>query len=142
MRAETGSLLVHVEGTRQTEAGQKTGKISSLWIDVALERGMPIVPVAFRGGLGGGHRHDVPPRRQVHHVGRPILPAELAAIPYARRRTFVSDAIDALGTPEAAPDAAALDPRAALGEALADFLATTQADAGWLAKAKAVVRRP
>ncbi|MFZ5481919.1 MAG: beta-ketoacyl synthase N-terminal-like domain-containing protein [Myxococcota bacterium] len=118
-RAEKGSLLVHVEGTRVTEPGQKLGKISSLWVDLAVEKGLPIVPVAFRGGVtGGGVRHDVPPAPQDHHVGRPLLPDALAALPYAERRKAVADAVDALGVPERAATGPALDPRAALGEAL------------------------
>jgi 3-hydroxymyristoyl/3-hydroxydecanoyl-(acyl carrier protein) dehydratase/1-acyl-sn-glycerol-3-phosphate acyltransferase len=118
-RAEKGSLLVHVEGTRVTEPGQPIGKISSLWVDLAVEKGLPVVPVAFRGGVtGGGARHDVPPAPQDHVVGRPILPDALAALPYADRRKAVADAIDALGVPESAATGPVLDARAALGEAL------------------------
>ena len=50
------SLLVHVEGSRQVQPGQRVDKISSLWVDVALEARVPIVPVAFRGGqIGRAH---------------------------------------------------------------------------------------
>lgn len=93
------SLLVHVEGTRQIVPGQPVDKISSLWVDIALERGMPVVPVAFRGGVDGVSRHDVPAAAQTHHVGAPILPETLAAIPYADRRRVIADAINALGVP-------------------------------------------
>ncbi|MDP2312429.1 MAG: hypothetical protein Q8P41_05950 [Pseudomonadota bacterium] len=93
------SLLVHVEGTRQVTPGQPVDKISSLWVDIALERGLPIVPVAFRGGVDGVSRHDVPAAAQVHHVGAPILPETLATIPYADRRRVIADAINALGVP-------------------------------------------
>jgi 3-hydroxymyristoyl/3-hydroxydecanoyl-(acyl carrier protein) dehydratase len=96
------SLLVHVEGTRQVSPGQPVERISSLWVDIALERGLPIVPVAFRGGLDGVGRHDVPAAAQVHHVGAPILPEALAARPYAERRLVVTDALNVLGMPEAA----------------------------------------
>jgi len=96
------SLLVHVEGTRQIVPGQPVDKISSLWVDIALERGMPIVPVAFRGGVDGVNRHDVPAAPQAHHVGAPILPEALAAVPYAERRRVLADAINALGVPAAA----------------------------------------
>jgi hypothetical protein len=65
----------------------------------ARERGMPIVPVAFRGGVDGVSRHDVPAAAQVHHIGRPILPETLAALPYADRRRAIADAINALGVP-------------------------------------------
>ncbi|MFN7142737.1 MAG: lysophospholipid acyltransferase family protein, partial [Myxococcota bacterium] len=102
------SLLVHVEGTRQVVPGAPVEKISSLWIDVALERGMPIVPVAFRGGLDGVGRHDVPAAAQAHHVGAPLLPETLAAAPYAERRRLVADAINGLGVP--APVAPRVEP--------------------------------
>jgi 1-acyl-sn-glycerol-3-phosphate acyltransferase len=132
VRAEEGSLLVHVEGTRQTVPGQPVEKLSSLWMDIAIERDMPIVPVAFRGGLAGGHKHDIPPRPQVHHVGRPILPTELAAMPYAERRRAVATAIDGLGVPETASDEAPREPREALREALAGFVKATDADPAWM----------
>ncbi len=89
------SLLVHVEGTRQTQSGQAITAISSLWVDVAIERGIPIVPVAFRGGVNG-ERTDLPVGPQDHHVGSAILPALLNALPYAERRKAVIDAINAL----------------------------------------------
>ncbi|MDP2307584.1 MAG: beta-ketoacyl synthase N-terminal-like domain-containing protein [Pseudomonadota bacterium] len=113
------SLLVHVEGTRQITPGQPVDKISSLWVDIALERGLPIVPVAFRGGLDGVSRHDVPAAAQVHHIGAPILPETLAAIPYADRRRVIADAINALGVPATiAPLTMPLGPGAGIRAAL------------------------
>jgi 3-oxoacyl-(acyl-carrier-protein) synthase/3-hydroxymyristoyl/3-hydroxydecanoyl-(acyl carrier protein) dehydratase/1-acyl-sn-glycerol-3-phosphate acyltransferase len=112
-------LLVHVEGTRQTEPGQPIEKMSSVWVDVALERRLPIVPVAFRGGLtGAGARHEVPPVPQVHHVGAPIAPEALEAMPYRDRRAAVAAAIDALGTPEAFAEGTVREPARAFREAL------------------------
>jgi hypothetical protein len=100
-RCRTHSLLVHVEGTRVTEPGQPVQKMSSLWVDLAIERGIPIVPVAFRGGVNG-ERVDLPVAPQVHHIGAAILPDALAALPYAQRRKHAMGAINALGVPEAA----------------------------------------
>ncbi|MES2643266.1 MAG: beta-ketoacyl synthase N-terminal-like domain-containing protein [Myxococcota bacterium] len=113
------SLLVHVEGTRQITPGQPVDKISSLWVDIALERGLPIVPVAFRGGVDGVSRHDVPAAPQVHHIGAPILPEALAAIPYADRRRVVADAINTLGVPATiAPVTTPIAPGAGIRAAL------------------------
>ncbi len=89
------SLLVHVEGTRQTRAGQPVEKVASIWVDYAIARGMHIVPVAFRGGVAG-EKTDVPVAPQSHHVGAPIAPATLAAMPLAARRQAIADAINAL----------------------------------------------
>ncbi len=102
-RCRSHSLLVHVEGTRVTEPGQAVQKMSSLWVDVAIERGIPIVPVAFRGGVNGA-RVDLPIAPQIHHIGAAILPEALAKLPYAERRRHVMAAINALGVPEAAPE--------------------------------------
>lgn len=96
------SLLVHVEGTRQVRVGQPITKVSSIWTDLAIERGWPVVPVAFRGGVNG-ERTDVPVSPQTHIVGRPITAETLKALPYAERRQRIAEAIDALGHDQAAP---------------------------------------
>jgi 3-oxoacyl-(acyl-carrier-protein) synthase/3-hydroxymyristoyl/3-hydroxydecanoyl-(acyl carrier protein) dehydratase/1-acyl-sn-glycerol-3-phosphate acyltransferase len=144
-------LLVHVEGTRQTEPDQAIEKMSSVWVDVALERRLPIVPVAFRGGLtGAGARHEVPPVPQVHHVGAPIGPETLEALPYAERRLAVAAAIDALGRPEAFAEGAVREPARAFREALRTWSPEVLAMAerpptagplrGWLEMLAALVR--
>lgn len=121
-RAMDRPLLVHVEGTRQTEPAQRIAQVSSTWMDLALERGLPIVPVAFRGGASGsGTRHEVPPGLQTHHVGSPILPEDLAALPYAERRRVVAEAIDALGVPEALADGDVLQPGPAIARAIQNW---------------------
>ncbi len=123
------SLLVHVEGTRQVVPGRPVDRISSLWVDIALERGLPIVPVAFRGGLDGVGRHDVPAAAQVHHIGAPILPEALAARPYAERRLVVTDAINALGVPApVAPRTPPIAPGAGIGAALKGRLTGQRGD--------------
>jgi 1-acyl-sn-glycerol-3-phosphate acyltransferase len=96
------SLLVHVEGTRQTRSGAPVEKVSSIWADLAIERGWPVVPVAFRGGVAG-ERTDLPTGPQTHIVGAPIPAEQLASLPYADRRRLVADAINALGADLTAP---------------------------------------
>ncbi len=100
-RLKSHSLLVHVDGTRVTDPGQPVTKMSSLWVDLAVERGLSIVPVAFRGGVCGA-RVDLPVARQTHWIGAPIAPSALAAMPYAERRKFVMVQINSLGLPESA----------------------------------------
>jgi len=119
------SLLVHVEGTRQTTSGAPVEKISSLWADVAIERGLPIVPVAFRGGLpkAGGAKVDLPVTAQRVTVGPAISPTDLAALPYADRRKAIAQAINALDPQPLAPSAAPapwndLEPTRGIGAAV------------------------
>lgn len=96
------SLLVHVEGTRSREAGQPVTKLSSVFLDVAVEKGIPIVPIRFVGGL--------PPQRseegldfpygngkQDFFLGTPISADELKNMPYGQRPRFVMGKINSLG---------------------------------------------
>jgi 3-hydroxymyristoyl/3-hydroxydecanoyl-(acyl carrier protein) dehydratase/1-acyl-sn-glycerol-3-phosphate acyltransferase len=126
------SLLVHVEGTRQERSGQPVERISSLWIDL----GVPIVPVAFRGGADGRKR-DVPPGRQDVHIGPVLMPAELAALPYAARAKAVREAINALPSRAAVVEQPEAAPREAIDRAVGPALA--DADAGWVARWRAWV---
>jgi 1-acyl-sn-glycerol-3-phosphate acyltransferase len=109
------SLLVHVEGTRQVQPGAAIEKISSMWVDLCMDRQIPIVPVAFRGGIVDA-KTDVPVggARQSVHIGPAILPETLAALPYAERRRLIAQQIDCLGQP-----AMAAQPQALLVERMA-----------------------
>ena len=50
--ATTGrSVMVHIEGTRSLECRTPVQKMSGAFIDMALQVGVPIVPVRFVGGL-------------------------------------------------------------------------------------------
>ena len=93
---------VAVGHAEQIASGQPVVKMSSAFIDMALAVGAPIVPVRFVGGLptsdltariefpiGFGH--------QDYWIGRPILPDELAALPYKDRKTTVLAALNGLG---------------------------------------------
>ncbi len=134
------SLLAHVEGTRQLRTGAPIEKVSSLWTDLALERGCAIVPVAFRGGVNGA-RTDIPIGPQVHVIGAPILAATLAALPYAERRQRVATAIDELGTDVSTPEG---EPRlveapgAELLRVIEASGALAAADAAWAARVRAI----
>jgi hypothetical protein len=99
--ARGASIMVHASGTRQVRAGQRVEKVTSMLLDMAAELGMPIVPVHFAGGLPVeplDHKLEVPygHAAQDYIFGAPIMPEELAALPYAQRRQRVLTAINAL----------------------------------------------
>lgn len=102
------SMMVHVDGTRQLSSTQRVGTVTSTLIDTAVESELPIVPLYFAGGLPEQpvrQRLDFPYRHtgQDYIFGPPIQPDELAALPYARRRTRVVDAINALAPSSDSP---------------------------------------
>jgi 1-acyl-sn-glycerol-3-phosphate acyltransferase len=96
------SLLVHVDGTRAVQAGQRIEKVSSVLIDLAIRHRIPIIPVRFSGGLPIeplDQRLEFPigMGKQDYHVGAAIEPAELESLPYAERARRVVAAINDLG---------------------------------------------
>ncbi|HEY0225641.1 MAG TPA: hypothetical protein VGC05_04425, partial [Mycobacterium sp.] len=93
--------LVHADGTRSLHSGQRVERLTSTLLDMAIDVSLPIVPVYFAGGLPEeplDRKLEVPYRHaaQDYIFGRPIMPEELAAWPYAHRRRHVIDAINAL----------------------------------------------
>ncbi len=105
------SVFLHVEGRLGLSCRNPVEVLSSVFIDMALESEIPIVPVRFVGGLPVEQMKatvDFPVGygRQDYYVGRPILPEELEALSYAKRRKFVINAINGLGPPndEEAPN--------------------------------------
>ena len=101
-RPEGQSVMIHVEGTRQTAGGKRVEKMSGVFVDLALTLGAPIVPVRFSRGLP---REEAESRlefpvglgRQDYDLGTPILPEELAKLPYKERTERVMQAINATG---------------------------------------------
>ena len=51
LAAGTRSFLVHAQGTRSQSAPDPVTKLSSVFLDLAVETDTPIVPVRFLGGL-------------------------------------------------------------------------------------------
>jgi len=94
--------MVHAPGTRAVRAGEPVERISSLFLDLAIELSLPIVPVYFDNGLSveplesGKLEFPVGQTGQTYRFGRPILPEELGALEYAKRRSHVLDGINAL----------------------------------------------
>ncbi|MBX3271843.1 MAG: 3-hydroxyacyl-[acyl-carrier-protein] dehydratase FabA [Sandaracinaceae bacterium] len=102
--AHAKSLMVHVEGTRALGARQPVEKMSGVFCDLAIEAGVPVVPVRFSGGLpvepaAARLEYPVGMGRQDYWIGRPISPSELAALPYKARTERVVAAIEGLGPP-------------------------------------------
>ncbi|MFK8004209.1 MAG: 3-hydroxyacyl-[acyl-carrier-protein] dehydratase FabA, partial [Polyangiales bacterium] len=98
MAASQRSLLVHVEGTRQLSARQPMGKMSGVFVDLALGGNLPIVPVSFSGGLPVrplNERIEFPIGlgQQTFSLGTPLLPDELRGLPYKERTERVLAAI-------------------------------------------------
>lgn len=118
------SVMVHIEGTRSLECRTPVQKMSSAFIDMALKTNSPIVPVRFSNALPIeplDERIEFPVGlgRQDIHFGRPLLPEELAALPFKERKAVVIEAINGLGPSfdEEAPSPA----NPGLEQAVADF---------------------
>jgi len=104
MLEEGVSLLVHAEGTRALQCRKPVAKISSVFIDLAIELRLPIVPVRFAGGLPVEplkQKIDFPYHygTQSVHLGKPLLPEELLPLPYAKRKEKVLAALNTTGAP-------------------------------------------
>jgi hypothetical protein len=104
------STMVHADGTRHVRSGQRVERLTSTLLDMAIDVSLPIVPVYFAGGLPEepvAQKLEVPycQAAQDYIFGRPIMPEELTALPYAHRRRRVMDAINALAPFSDAPHA-------------------------------------
>lgn len=102
---EKASLYVAVEGQRALRADHQVTQLSSVFLDLAIEKDLPIVPVKFVGGLPAVEMErclDLPHRMagQDYYFGAALWPEELAELPYAERRRRILGRINGLG-PEA-----------------------------------------
>jgi 3-hydroxymyristoyl/3-hydroxydecanoyl-(acyl carrier protein) dehydratase len=100
------SVFLHTEGRLGLTCRNPVKILSSVFIDMALESDLPIVPVRFKGGLPVGKLGktiDFPVGygKQDYYIGTPILPETLKALNYADRRKMVISAINNLGGPNA-----------------------------------------
>jgi 1-acyl-sn-glycerol-3-phosphate acyltransferase len=96
------AFFVHPEGTRSQSCREPMMKISSLFLDLALELELPIVPVRFAGGLpvepvSGKLEFPIGHCHQDYIIGAPISPDELRQLAYAERGRVVLEAMNALG---------------------------------------------
>jgi hypothetical protein len=96
------SVFLHTEGRLGLTCKNPVKRLSSVFIDMALESDLPIVPVRFKGGLPVEKLENtldfpVGYGKQDYYIGTPILPETLKALNYADRRKMVINAINNLG---------------------------------------------
>ena len=96
------SVFLHPEGKLGLSCRHPVRTLSSVFIDLALDMDLPIVPVKFAGGLPIEEMTSVRDfpigyGRQDYYIGTPILPENLTQLPYADRRNSVIRAINDLG---------------------------------------------
>ncbi len=118
------SLHLAVEGARERAARHRLKDLSAVWVDLALELGLPLVPVRFLGGLpleDPGHAQDLPVGfgAQSIHFGAPLGPDELAGLPPRERVPRVLEALNRLGDPQ---DEVPSPPDPSFGSALGQWL--------------------
>ncbi len=108
-------LLVHAAGSRMLSCRDPMRIMSTAFIDLAISRGYPVVPLKFRGGLPVESLENfldfpVGYGGQDYMIGRSIAPDVLAAIPAADRRQWMLDRINNLGGSVATEQEHAPDP--------------------------------
>ena len=96
------SVFVHVEGELGLSCRHPVKRLSTVFLDLAQKLSVPIVPVRLAGGLPVGVMEeplDFPLgfAAQDYHLGRPVLPGQLAGLPLAQRRDLVLDALNGTG---------------------------------------------
>lgn len=96
------ALMVHVEGTRALSARHPVKIMSSIFIDMAQNLNVPLIPVRFVGALPVepvAQRLEFPVGmgRQDIWIGRPIQPETLARMPLGERKAHVLAALNQLG---------------------------------------------
>ena len=96
------SVFLHVEGKLGLTCREPVRILSSVFIDLALDMNLPIIPVRFARGLPADRLNsalDFPVGygKQDYYVGRPVFPEDLRLSSYAERRKTVMNAINQLG---------------------------------------------
>ncbi len=96
------SVFVHVEGELGLGCRCRVRRLSTVFLDLAQELSVPIVPVRLAGGLPVAPLDapiDFPVGygKQAYHLGRPVLPEQLEGKPLARRRDLVLAALNGTG---------------------------------------------
>ena len=96
------SLMVHVEGTRLLSCRQPVTNLSAVFIDLALELNLPIIPVKFVGGLPvepAAQRLEFPLgyTYQDYHLGKAIYPETLKSLRNLERKRLILSKLNQLG---------------------------------------------
>lgn len=97
----SGQWALHIvaEGRRELQAGYRLQQVSWLWLDLALQHQMPLVPVRFSGALPAKELEvgqDFPYQFGSEQVsfGQPLYPDELAKMSGEQRRRCVLEALN------------------------------------------------
>ncbi len=120
------ALHLHVEGEQARRAAQPVARMTSAIIDLALETGLPILPVKFSGGLPRATVEEIVSLpvaygRQDYTLGAPLFPDDLARLPRPRAAELVVNAINAV--PPLAADEQPLAGPPARADAIRDLQA-------------------
>jgi len=104
MTRQGHSMFVHVEGRLARTCRAPVEQLSSVFLDLARDLEVPLVPVRFAGGLPVEELEQILDfplgyGQQDIYLGAPILPQHLEPLPYAERRDHVVRAMNALGPP-------------------------------------------
>ena len=102
MKQGNHSFFIHADGTRSTSCLDTTSKVSSVFLDLALEMGIPVVPVRFTGGLPItpiNGKAEVPHGQgaQDYWIGEPLEAEFLTGLALKERIAAVLGAINTLG---------------------------------------------
>ncbi len=101
LAVQPASLMIHAEGTRALSCRTPLSRLSSVFVDFALELGMPIIPVRFVGGLPVQpvtERLELPWQggQQDIVIGKAVESEEFLALPLGERSQRVLAAINGL----------------------------------------------
>lgn len=115
MLAGPYSFFVHIDGTRSQSCRTPTQRCSSVFIDLAMEMNVPIVPMRFTGGLpvepiAGKSEFGVGHRPQDYWLGEFIEPDTLRSMPLRQRVDHIVGAINDLAMPNAVEQPLLPDP--------------------------------
>jgi 1-acyl-sn-glycerol-3-phosphate acyltransferase len=115
LRQDGHSLLIHAEGARVLDCRRPVRQVSSVFVDLARETGMPVIPVRFTGAVpveSMDNYLDFPFGfcRQSYHLGDPVTAADLASTHPRDRRPMVVDAINRAAMPPEEEVASAVNP--------------------------------
>ena len=96
------SLLVHIEGTRSLSCRQPVKNLSAVFVDLAMELNLPIIPVKFIGGLPVKPlktRLDFPfgYTYQNYNLGKAICPRSLRKLGNLERKELILERLNHLG---------------------------------------------
>jgi 3-hydroxymyristoyl/3-hydroxydecanoyl-(acyl carrier protein) dehydratase/1-acyl-sn-glycerol-3-phosphate acyltransferase len=101
LAAGTRSFFVHPQGTRSQSCRDPVTKISSLFLDLAIDLEIPIVPIRISGGLPiepvpGKLEFPMAHGPQDYTIGKPIPAQELGELAYVERGRRVLAELNAL----------------------------------------------